>query len=92
MTPLLGIVIDHAQLSQPTPEDPHRYVAEASDLNLRPGEWPETIILCQDPFQNLAGHVFHRGPAHYNDSPDRELISVDYYTSQNQLCLEVYND
>jgi len=60
-----------------------RIVVFASDLNLRPGVWPETI--------SSEGITYKRGRAVYDPWIGQELASVIYSTPIGSI-LEVVND
>lgn len=63
---------------------------EASDLGLRPGEWPKelpTTMGNKQPF--VRGNPMLSGP---DDDPDAELTGVNYHQRGGCISLKVWND
>jgi hypothetical protein len=63
---------------------PNRYVAEASTVGLRPGQWPTIITSKFDDCVNFILTKFER----YQD----ELIAVRYESVQGDIIVTIYND
>jgi len=57
----------------------HHDTADASDLGLRPGEWPET----------LGDGYYHRSTCRRSGG---ELVSVRYVSADGFRTLDVFND
>lgn len=65
--------------------EPHRFVAEASELGLRPGEWPERIatdVGNRLPFVRRSKKLDAEG----------DLMWVTYAQANGCLVLRVFND
>jgi len=63
----------------------HRWATEASDIGLRPGQWPtqiETTLGNGLPF--IAQHAEH--------APDGELIAVRYLQANGCIQIRIFND
>lgn len=61
-------------------------VAEASELGLRPGEWPQFIAVVDDANE---GFLFERGNFRVQNE---ELMAVTYRTQHGEFELTVLND
>lgn len=63
------------------------YSVEASDLGLRPGEWPNELPTTMgngQPFVKVG--VMHSAP------DDNELVGVNYHQRGGSIALKVWND
>lgn len=60
---------------------------EASTMGLKPGEWPEHILLVDN---NYKGFIFHRSYA--IDAPNGELGGYVYTVRDGSTTLTVWND
>lgn len=65
--------------------EPHKFIAEASDLGLTPGQWPSHIAT--DMGNGLA---FLRGEPKRNEAD--EITSVPYWQTAGCIDLEIIND
>lgn len=68
----------------------HTFGIEASDLGLKPGEWPQEIPTTMGntlPF--VRSNAMLSGP---DDEPDTELTGVNYVQRGGCLTLKVWND
>lgn len=66
------------------------YSVEASDLGLKPGEWPAelpTTMGNKQPFLRVG--AMYSGP---DNDPDAELTSVNYHQRGGSIALKVWND
>jgi hypothetical protein len=66
------------------------FTAEASELGLKPGEWPQelpTTMGNKQPF--VRGKAMTSGP---DDDPDAELTGVNYHQRGGCISLKVWND
>ena len=63
------------------------FMAEASSLGLRPGEWPQALPVRKDVGNGLP---FARPKARLN--ADGEIVSVAYVQDLGCLTLTVFND
>ena len=64
---------------------PHRFVAEASDLGLKPGEWPAML-----PTKIGNGEPLLRG--HVERGTEGDLIWVRYRQENGCLSVKIIND
>jgi hypothetical protein len=62
----------------------HKFSVEASDIQLKPGEWPRTIATTLGN-----GMVFI---AQYREVRDGDLLWVDYLQGNGCIWLRIYND
>lgn len=60
--------------------------ADASDLGLKPGEWPQFIAVVDDENE---GYLFERGNLHVQNE---ELMAVTYRSLDGAIELMVMND
>ena len=65
--------------------EPHRFSAEASELGLRPGEWPATLA-------TTMGKKLPLVRATKKVDPDGDLTWVTYNQSCGCISLRIYND
>jgi hypothetical protein len=65
---------------------PHELIAEASEIDLLPGQWPEKI----EAFAIGNGMPFLRSTKML--SPDGELVYVRYNQANGCMSLRVFND
>lgn len=71
--------------SQLDATSPHAWSADASDLGLAPGEWPDFIAVMHDKRPD-EGVLFQRGPLEGNG------YAVAYWTKAANVRLTVFND
>jgi hypothetical protein len=64
--------------------EPHHFAVEASDIGLKPGEWPRTI---ETSLGN--GVIF---VAQRREARDGDLLWVDYLQGNGCTWLRIYND
>lgn len=76
------------QITQETPglleDSVHKFSVEASDIGIRPGEWPKTI---PTRLGNGVAFIVQR-----SEVRDGDLLWVDYRQGNGCLTLRVYND
>lgn len=65
---------------------PHQFSADASDLNLWPGEWPKTLTLVG------AGNGLPLQPVRAERNTLGEIMAVIYMQEYGCVTLKVYND
>jgi hypothetical protein len=63
---------------------PHKFSVEASDIGLRPGEWPRTLTTTLGNGLVLI--------AQRREVSDGNLLWVDYLQSYGYVWLHIYND
>lgn len=64
--------------------EPHKFSVEASDIGLRPGEWPRTMDT------TLGNGIMLL--AQRREVRDGDLLWVDYWQGAGCIQLRVYND
>lgn len=77
-------IVDVALL---TITQPHKAVAEASTIGLKPGTFPREIIVQDDEGRSV---ILLRGQGVAN--AEREFVAVNYQSRDKRCTLTVYND
>ena len=62
----------------------HKFSVEASDIGLRPGEWPRMLQTTMGNLQPLL--------AQRREVRDGDLLWVDYFQGNGCVQLRIYND
>jgi hypothetical protein len=84
--PAIRHTVNHKQLLH---SDKGLWTAEASDLRLGPGEWPDEIDVI---FESSTKRYCHPVPHFRGVREDRELMYVEYWAADMGSRLRVYND
>lgn len=79
---MTALTVDRRVLTE---TEPHKFCTEASDLGLRPGEWPQTLH-APDLGNGLPLTLDHA------EEKDGDLLWIDYRQSLGIIRLRVFND